>query len=71
MLNDVVKKNGTIILKPKLKGSDSFITRAATNVPIYFRIKLSESVNSVISIKFDLRCSSETNLQIKRASTLD
>lgn len=71
MLNDVVKKNGTIILKPKLKGSDSFICRADTNKPIYFRIRLLESVNSMISIKFDLRCATETNIKIKQASTLD
>ena len=70
MLNDIVKKDGKLTLEPKVKEADTFETRIKGNRLFFFRLKLEDLEQSLITVKFDLKSIDEINMEIKEKSKL-
>ena len=64
-LKEVVKKDGKMLLEPKYKEPDTFMTRIKSGKQFLFCVKIAELHKSTVTIKFELRSFDEMRMQFK------
>ena len=67
-LTEVVKKDGKMILEPKLKEPDMFQTRVKSNKAFNFCINIEKLARGSVTVKMELRSFDEISMLIKQNS---
>ena len=64
-LTECVKKNGKMILEPRLKESDTFQARTKGSKAYNFCVRIGKLARATINVKFELRSFDEISMLIK------
>lgn len=64
-LTECVKKNGKMILEPKLRDTDTFQTRIKGSKAFNFCVRIGKLARATINVKFELRSFDEISMLIK------